>query len=702
MPTNYSNLVNQLQAVGIGYDDRHQRTEATADLDIAIQLFQELLDATPADHPDRAHRLERLGIGYNDQYLRTGATADLNTAIQLYQESLNTTPADHPDRAFRLQNLGTGYEDRHRRIEATADLDKAIQLYQESLNHTLSPIRIRIESGKRLLPLLCTKANNWPQAFQFAHAAISLVPLLTPRSLQNSDKQYLLASIAGLASDAAAVSLNAGHPPFDAIQVLELGRGVITGSLNEMRADISNLQRQHPEIAEEFIKLRNQLDASAASTQCEVDQRYNASRTLEKLVKGIRAMPDFSRFLLAPTEDEIRTAADFGAIAIINVSDYRCDALIIERNQTRALPLRRLHKSDILDRAKKPLADPKVLEWLWDTVAQPIIDILRFTQAPLDGCWPRMWWVLTGPLARMPIHAAGYHSLGSHDTVLDRVISSYSSSVKAIIHSRQTRSKAVMTEKPENVVLVGMEKTPGSWDLQFAAKEIDMLEKLCSLMKLQVTKPRLFQKDILSALTDCDIFHFAGHGRTDQSDPSKSSLLLKDWEKEPLTVATLFETSIHSRARFLAYLSACGTGQVKHTDLIDEGLHLISACQLAGFRHIVGTLWGVNDEFSVNMAKLTYEWMIKEKMTDESVSRGLHNATRELRNRWLKVSATTRHGRKLVRKEGISLAEDKASAWSARDIDDDDNRLPRDADVSSGEEEEAGSLLWVPYVHFGV
>ena len=73
---------------------------------------------------------------------------------------------------------------------------------------------------------------------------MSLVYLLTPHYLEISDKQYLLTDLVGLASDAAAVALNAARTPFDAIQVLELGREVITGSLNEMRVDVSELQQK--------------------------------------------------------------------------------------------------------------------------------------------------------------------------------------------------------------------------------------------------------------------------------------------------------------------------------------------------------------------------------------------------------------------------------------------------------------------------
>ena len=35
-----------------------------ADLEIAIQRFQEVFDITPVDHPDRASQLQSFGIAY--------------------------------------------------------------------------------------------------------------------------------------------------------------------------------------------------------------------------------------------------------------------------------------------------------------------------------------------------------------------------------------------------------------------------------------------------------------------------------------------------------------------------------------------------------------------------------------------------------------------------------------------------------------
>lgn len=123
---------------------------------------------------------------------------------------------------------------------------------------------------------------------------------------------------------------------------MELGRGIIAASLNELRADISDLQQKYPQLAEDYITLRDQLDASTASSRRadnldfpvdvtpQVDQRHNAGQKLEQMIKEIQKLPGFERFLLPPTEDELKAAASSGPIIIINVSEYRCDALIIE------------------------------------------------------------------------------------------------------------------------------------------------------------------------------------------------------------------------------------------------------------------------------------------------------------------------------------------------------------------------------------
>ena len=695
-PADHPDRARRLDSLGAGYRDRYQRTGTMADLDTAIQRFQEAVDTTPADHPDRARRLDSLGVGYRDRYRRTGTMADLKTAIQRFQGAVDTTPADHPDRARRLDSLGVGYRDRYQRTGTMADLDTAIQRSQEALDQSSSPVRNRLDAGRRLL-VEHAKAGNWAQAYQAASVTVSLVPLLTPRSLEISDKQYLLTHVLDLASSAAAIALKAARTASDAVQVLELGRGVITGSINELRADISDLQQKHPHLAEEYVGLRDLLDTPALTTQHEVDQRYTAGQELERVIHQIRRLPDFDRFLQAPSEDELKTAAEYGPIVIINVSHYRCDALIIKKTQIQALPLPRLHASDIQNRAIGELGKPEILEWLWTAIAQPVLNALEFTQTPSDGRWPHVWWISTGLLAKFPIHAAGRHSQSSSDAVLDRVISSYSSSVKIIIHGRRHRSRPITAFKSEKVVLLAMQKTPKQGDLRFATREINDLERLCSSMNIQVIKPLLYKAEVLSALSSCKIFHFAGHGSTHDSDPVESHLLLEDWETEPLTVASLFEINLQNQRPFLAYLSACGTGRIKPNKFLDEGLHLISGYQLAGFQHVIGTLWDVNNKSCVEIATTTYKWILDHGMSDESVSEGLHHASRCLRRKWIEENSEREASRSdkgllEIRDDQIAVQRSDSSQGKARD--------PRDGELC--DDTKSNPLHWVPYVHFGV
>ena len=183
--------------------------------------------------------------------------------------------------------------------------------------------------------------------------------------------------------------------------------------------------------------------------------------------------------------------------------------------------------------------------------------------------------------------------VGSCSTVLDRAISSYSSSIRALIQSHQRRLRVIVAPEVSKAVLVGMEMTPDQNHLRYAPEEIAKLSCLCRSMQLDVKIPQTRREDVFSALRDCSIFHFTSHRLTHPSDPLKSSLILSD---EPLTVASLFELNLHNRAPFLAYLSVCGTGEVRYDSFIDEALHLISVYQLAGFRHVIGTLWKVNDQ----------------------------------------------------------------------------------------------------------
>jgi tetratricopeptide (TPR) repeat protein len=707
IPKDHPNWAMYSSNFGGQLSDRYSRTREVADLEESIQLARQVIDATPKDHPDRAGLLYNLGNKLRVRYARTGEMADLEEAIRIAKQAVNATPEDHPARAEQLRELGAGLMKRFRRTRAMADLEEAIVHFQSALRQSNASASTRIQTGHAVL-LACIITSDWQQAYEASNIAVRLIPKLTSRSLKNSDKQHVLRQVVGLASNAAAVALQAEKGALVALNFLEQGRGVLATSLEAMRTDILGLRERYPELADQFLRLRNELELSVtrntsfldedhvSSWQAQGNRRYDAGNELDKVIVEIRKQPGFEDFLTAPGGREMQAAARSGPIVVINVGKHRCDAVLVEENQIRVLALPYLNSKEIKKKVQRgSLGSTMVLEWLWDVAANPILDALGFIQPPSADNWPHVWWIPTGPLSKFPLHAAGRHRSGSAETVLDRVMSSYSPSIKAIIHGRRRR---ITPSAPAQALLVAMQDTPEHSKLPFAVKEVAMLHDLCRLMGFNPIEPGRRKQDIMPHLPNCKIFHFAGHGHSDNLDPSQSFLVLEDWRNDRLTVATLLETNLRKHSPFLAYLSACGTGQIKNERFVDESIHLISACQLAGFRHVIGTLWDVNDELCVDMARITYEGMRDGGMTDESVCRGLHKATRELRDRWISMTTNARHVSKSVRKASVPQTGDR----TASDGDQRDDRLSRDVVLCDDDDEEIGSFHWVPYVHFGV
>jgi CHAT domain-containing protein/tetratricopeptide (TPR) repeat protein len=697
VPEDPDDIADYLHSLSNVYEERFWVTDSPSDIQQAIELSKQALDRIPEDHLERTDYLTALADLY--ALVRKGNVVNLDEAIELYQQALEITQEAEGE-AYLLSCLGLAHWNRFNESSNPADFQQSTHFYHRLLDFPTSHVKNRIQAGIYLLDQYAT-AKRWSQAYEAACQALSLFPLLTPHFLQTSDKQNVLVSggTHNLGSDAAAAALMAGKEASEAIQLLELGRGIIASSQYDMRSDVSDLQRQHPEVAREYLELRDQLDVGEkdeedSDTSDALDgpnERYDASKKLQEKIKEIRDIPGFDDFLSAPSESELLAAGKRGAIAVINVSKYRCDAFLIHNNEFRLVPLPHLEIIGLGDRITALSSfEPhtEVLEWLWDTIAEPVLKELGFTTKPQTGRWPRLWWIPTGPLTSFPLHAAGYHDRGS-DTVLDRVISSYSTSIKALCQSLRTPKQTFTANHADQAVLVSMANTPGQAYLPYVSQEMDNLSSLCDSMSLETIMPQPLLSDVLGALKSCKLFHFAGHGRTHASDPSKSALLLRDDE---LTVANLFEINLHQRKPFLAYLSACGTGRVLDGKLLNEAIHLTAAFQLAGFQHVIGTLWNVNDDASVKMATLVYKWMKDQGISDESVSEGLHYASRELRNQWIQEGTEMRG---TLRNPMFSSGQ-QAPVEASRSSD----SVQRDARDVMGFGD--APLYWIPFVHFGI
>jgi CHAT domain-containing protein len=679
------------------------------DLQRAIEIARRVSNTTSDNHASRGTFLYRLGRHLHTRYENEGGLVDhLRESIQITRQAVAHTPSKSPRQGVYLYELGCHLYHLFSKTKEVPHYHESMTCLDSALRHGNSSPSIRIAASKAMI-FFCSDEK---MACDAGNIAVSLFPKLVLPFHNDSDKQYALGRVFDLPSIAAAMALQVHKNPFIALHLLEQGHGALSKSVQDTRVDLRALEIAYPELAKRFTYLQTRLQSFNPNNSSskykngwrQFNQIYKDSRDLDELIDEIRQKSGFELFLCLPSESEMRRAAIAGPIVVINTSRLRCDAIVVEEHRIQTVSLPNLSIDDI-DEKEEILQDfrsPHTLQWLWNTIAFPVLDSLGFTEPPTSSNWPHIWWIPTGALHRFPLHAAGFHSNGTSNTVLDRVMSSYSSSIRTIIYARRFGPRLSM---PAKALLVAMENTPGSSRLPFATDEITMLREKFQSMSLIPTEPPQYKEEVLSHLLDSTIFHFAGHGYTDLDDPSKTHLRLKDWESTPLTVNDLLKINLDANQPFLAYLSACGTGRVNEGRFMNESFHIISACQLAGFRHVIGTLWEVSDDLCVDMADIIYEGIRQWGMTDESVCRGLHDACRELRNRWLSKSQAPRRTGSLNTGRATSPSTGYACFPSQAHTGEDTAKVARDIGHEHIDEEAEGldnPSHWIPYVHFGV
>lgn len=209
------------------------------------------------------------------------------------------------------------------------------------------------------------------------------------------------------------------------------------------------------------------------------------------------------------------------------------------------------------------------------------------------------------------------------------MISSTIPTVRALLQARQASPPSPDTR----VLVVAMPQTPGQADLPGAAQEAVTLEHLLAgrvdVLGLPSTAPATYAT-VTASLPGHTWVHFACHGQSDLTDPSASHLLLTDYQSQPLTVVDLTQARLEGVQ--LAFLSACTTARTG-TDLPDEPIHLAAACQLAGYRHVIATLWPISDADTAWLTKRFYTSIAAiSAPTTAAAATALHNATRRLRS----------------------------------------------------------------------
>lgn len=672
-PLHQGLLVRQLRA-------RFDVTGDAGALDEAISYGYQGVDATPADHVNRLLFLTNLAVALQARAEHTGDLNELREAIDLKRLAARTAVGMGAYEAFTLSNL-TSSLDRYaeytgdlavleeavatgraavaaapedhsgrssceinlaRVLDVHGSLEEAIGLLAAAALRPTAQPSVRVEAAQGW-GRLGMRTGQVERALHGYALAVELLPRLATRGLSRADASRWLVKYSELASDAAACALAAGRPD-RAIELLELGRGVLLAQALEARSDLTGLREADAELADRFEYLCAQLDSAADEET--LDRRREQAVELEALLAHIRSLPGQDRFLRPPDAAALTAQAHDGPIVVVNVSQYRSDAIIVTTGGVLVQELpdldlgsvagRQTAMRDALNsrhestaaRQKAELAMLDTLAWLWDTVAGPVLERLGMIGGEP---WPRIWWIPCGLLSALPLHAAGHHldqSAPDRRTVLDRAVSSYTPTIRALAHGRARRVPARL--EPPRMLAVVMPRTPQSSNLPGARQEFEQLSRLFPAIE-GLVGPAATRDAVLSGLPNSPWVHFACHAVSDPDDPSNSHLLVHDHANHPLRVVEMSRLNLAGTE--LAYLSACSTA-VTAAKLANESIHVVSACQLAGYPHVVGTLWEISDSFAADIAKRVYEDLAAGGFDAGRSGTCLHRAVRLTRDRY--------------------------------------------------------------------
>ncbi|WP_329012544.1 CHAT domain-containing protein [Streptomyces sp. NBC_00690] len=510
---------------------------------------------------------------------------------------------------------------------ALADLDEVAQA-----DHARLPDRlVAAERSARLAMDLGDAAG----AHLRYRLALDLLRRWITVGLSANDVRTLLGDWRMLGADAAAAAI-ADDDPTSALALLEDGRAVLWQRVLELRTDIDRVHDLDPALATRLrtsaavLRTASLEAVPAVGPALEERRGHRAIRLLNPgtqqlqnaevawsaaVTEARRLIPGF----LERPDPEVLCAGLPGPVAVVNASRHRCDVLLVDSGGVRLLPLR-LGLEDVRRHTAVYLAAARTFEerastsaaplgvgvtgpfnrvlgtvtgWLWETVASPVLEALAVPETDGGGLRPRLWWCPTGPLALLPLHAAGRHTAPG-ESVIDRVVPSYTPTVAALAASAaagantaQPRMLAVLADRVD-----GAAHLPGA-DIHRA------LITACFPDATVLGSGQARSEQVLSQLPTHTLLHVMCHGSHDPYRPERSGLLLEDGVV-PVSALAAERTD----AAFVS-LTACQTATLDPLTS-DEVISVAGAMVFAGWRQTIATLWPVDAAETTAVTSLLY------------------------------------------------------------------------------------------------
>lgn len=243
----------------------------------------------------------------------------------------------------------------------------------------------------------------------------------------------------------------------------------------------------------------------------------------------------------------------------------------------------------------------------------------------------RIWWCATGPLAFLPIHAAGMYNESRQGTALtlsNFAVSSYTPTVRALVDI--IKSPREPKKEKLGVFMISQPDTPNLPRIPGTSEEVRRVERQLESRGIRVLRLDSGAATVNRSIANMKSYsciHLACHAKQDTEKPLKSGFALYDGQLELSSIIQQRLIGVD-----FAFLSACQTS-AGDEKLSEEAVHLAAGMLAAGYRGATATMWSINDIYGPKIAEDFYVNLTQnsEGLNGEHAARALHYAVQNLR-----------------------------------------------------------------------
>lgn len=396
------------------------------------------------------------------------------------------------------------------------------------------------------------------------------------------------------------------------LRKLDRSAGILLGLISSID-DEEEFRKDYPELSSKIDKIICLLS--------EIQQMGPLGRRrLRKAIKKLPKSLEYSKLIRPLQESDILKCAKHKPVVVLYTQRRplgKSCAVIIREMDIKSISLPEAEYTLLSGWAKifsyvPPVIQHQILQGLWEKVMKPILDELGMVSVHSEGHrWPQMYLIPTGPLCLLPIHAAGYYADNKGICVMDRVVPTYSTSLRVLYNTISANNNEIyQTETPMTFLPVGADLGINGRPLPGVKREIECIENLVRIHRPHWIIEKFDAKtgSLIDALQNFGpkfIFHFAGHGSDNQGNAGLHSLLLNDGgEVDVGKVLDLRSLRRDGNGPLSVFLSGCSTSCRGNIDFCDEHLSLVGAFNSLGTLHTIGYQFAVRDDLCVEIANV--------------------------------------------------------------------------------------------------